>query len=180
MEISNKTFDELIRQRRSHRKFQDKAIEADKINQLLKCGLMAPAGKSANPWEFIVVTDADTQKQLSKCKPNGSAFVATAPLSIVVIADTTKSDVWVEDCSIAAIYLQLKAEDMGLCSCWVQVRNRKSCDENESSDAYIRQLLSIPENYAVECVISIGDKVEERKPFDESKLQLDKIHQNKF
>ena len=174
------TFYDLARQRRSYRKFTDQPIDQAAIDQLLETVLMAPAGKRANPWEFIVVTDPQTSVKLSECKPNGSAFVATAPLNIVVIADTEKSDVWTEDCSIAAIYLQLAAEDLGLCSCWAQVRCRQSSQEGVSAGRYVKDLLQIPDRYEVECIISIGHKPEQRNPFDLSKLQKEKIHQGHF
>ena len=174
------SFYELARQRRSYRKYTGQPIDQATIDKLLETVLMAPAGKRANPWEFIVVTDPETSVRLSECKPNGSAFVATAPLNIVVIADTAKSDVWTEDCSIAAIYLQLAAEDLGLCSCWAQVRCRESRQEGLSAGQYIKDLLQIPGNYEVECIISIGHKDEQRNPFDLTRLQKEKIHQGRF
>lgn len=171
---------ELLQKRRSYRKFTEQAVEQEKIDQLLHNALMSPSGKSINPWEMIVVTDKETQVKLAGCKPFGSAFVAEAPLSIVIIADTTKSDVWVEDCSIVAFNLQLSAEDMGLGSCWAQVRNRQSPTEGVSADQYVKELLNIPKHYAVECIMSIGYKGMERKPFNEDKLQFEKIHNNTF
>lgn len=171
---------ELLQRRRSYRKFTEQAVEKEKIDQLLHNALMSPAGKSINPWEFIVVTNKETQVKLAACKQFGSAFVAEAPLSIVIIADTTKTDVWVEDCSIAAFNLQLSAEDMGLGSCWSQVRNRQSPTEGVSTEQYIKELLNIPAQYAVECIISIGYKGMERKPFNEDKLQFEKIHNEQF
>ena len=84
-----------------------------------------------------------------------------------------------EDASIAAIIMQLEAHDLGLGSCWIQVYGRKT-DEDSSSEEYIRNLLSVPENYAVLCIVSIGYPDEERRPFDENKLSTDKIHNDKF
>lgn len=176
----DENFKSLIVQRRSHRKFAETPLSEEQIRQLLEIALMAPAGKRANPWEFVVVTNKNTLQALSTCKPNGSAFVAQSPLSIVVIADTNKSDVWIEDCSIAAIYLQLAAEAMGLGSCWAQVRQRVSCTEGVMAETYIKELLNIPDNYAVECIVSIGYKGDERKPFDPSHLQWEKCHKEQF
>lgn len=170
----------LLQVRRSYRKFLETPVEKEKQDALLRNALMSPAGKSLNPWEFIVVTDKQTQEKMSKCKPFGAAFVAEAPLSIVVIADTEKSDVWIEDCSIAAFNLQLSAEDMGLGSCWCQIRKRTGVEEDTTAENYIKELLEIPEKYAVECIISIGYKGMERKPFNEDKLQFEKIHTEKF
>ena len=48
----------------------------------------------------------------------------TAPLAVVICADETLNDAWIEDCSIASILLQLTAQSIGLGSCWIQIRNR--------------------------------------------------------
>jgi len=87
--------------------------------------------------------------------------------------------VWVEDCSIAAILLQLAAQSAGLGSCWIQIRNRMF-SETVSSEKYIQQLLTIPENYKILCVVSIGypAKIREGKPWEE--LQFEKIRLNRF
>lgn len=169
------TFKDLAIQRRSHRKFEDKAIEQEKIDSILQTVLMAPAGKRANEWMFYVITDKDKALKLSECKQFGAAFVKEAPLNIVVTADTTKSDVWIEDCAIAAIYLQLAAQDLGLGSCWSQVRQRESQTEGVMAEDYIKNLLNIPDDFAVECIISIGYPADERKPYDLEKLPYEKI-----
>lgn len=178
--MEGKTFQEVIEGRRSHRKFADKAVSDEEAKKILDAALMAPAGKRANAWEFIVITDKGQAKALSECKPFGSAFVAEAPISIVVCADTSKTDVWVEDCSIAAIYMQLTAESLGLGSCWSQIRQRASREEGKTACGYVKELLGIPGNYEVECIISIGHKVEEKRPFDPNRLQREKIHWGRF
>lgn len=168
-------FKDLAINRRSHRKFEDKAVEQEKIDSILQTVLMAPAGKRANEWHFYVVTDKAMAERLSGCKPAGAMFVKEAPLNIVVTADTSKSDVWVEDCSIAAIYLQLAAQDLGLGSCWSQVRQRPSCTEGITAEQYIKEFLSLPEETGVECIVSIGYAADERKPYDLEKLPYDKV-----
>jgi nitroreductase len=106
-------------------------------------------------------------------------MLAKAPLGIVVMADKTKSDVWVVDATIAAIIMQLEAHDLGLDSCWVNVHDRQKDDQTSSED-YIRQLFDIPEQYGILCVLSIGYKAEERKPHNVDELQYDKVHYGKF
>ena len=173
------TFFELLKGRRSIRKYLAKPVESDKIDTITKAALMSPASKRSNSWEFIVVQNSDMLQKLADCRPHGSQFLADAPLGIIVIADTTKSDVWIEDASIAAIIIQLQVQNLGLGSCWIQVFQREK-DETTSSDKYIRELLNIPENYAVLNIVSIGYPNEERKPYDEEKLALEKIHSEKF
>ena len=116
------SFSELIKARRSMRKFTEEELTQEQVVTLMKAALMAPTSKRSNAWQFIVVDEKDKLKELSYCKEQASQFIADAALAVVVVADPLASDVWIEDASIASIYLQLQAEDMGLGSCWVQVR----------------------------------------------------------
>jgi nitroreductase len=106
-------------------------------------------------------------------------MLADSPLGIVVIADKTKSDVWMEDASIAAIIIQLQAHELGLGSCWIQVYGREK-DEQCTSESYIRDLFQIPEQFGVLCVISIGYPNEEKKSFETEKLATQKVHSEMF
>lgn len=172
-------FFDLLKTRRSIRKYQPRPVEEEKIKKITTAALMSPASKRSNPWEFVVVDDSEMMKKLAECRQHGSKLLENSPLGIVVIADTNKSDVWIEDASIAALVIQLQAHDLGLGSCWVQVYQREK-DENTSAESYIRQLLNIPDNYAVLNVVSIGYPDEDRKPYDEEKLPYDKIHRGGY
>lgn len=174
-----KNFHNLAKNRRSIRKYLEKTIEKEKIDQILQTALMSPASKRTNGWEFIAVENKEMLEKLSECRPFGSKLLAGTPLAIVVVADPEKSDVWYEDASIAATFIQLQAEDLGLGSCWVQVHNREK-DENQTAEDYVKTLLNIPENLRVLNMVAIGYKNEERKPYDEEKLQYEKIHWEKF
>lgn len=170
---------ELIRTRRSIRKYKDTKVEQEKIDILLKAALMSPASKRSNPWSFVVIDDTEIIQQLSTSKPHGADFLKGAPLAIVVCADPQKSDVWVEDTSIASILLQLTAQDLGLGSCWIQVRKRTH--ENGSySEAYIQKLLSIPQDIVVESIIAIGYPDEVKTPFQDEKLLKNRLYHNSF
>lgn len=170
---------DLIKQRRSMRKFTAEELTQDEVVALMKAALMAPTSKRSNAWQFIVVDDKDTLQRLAGCKAQASQFIADAPLAIVVTADPLGSDVWIEDASIASIYIQLQAEDLGLGSCWVQVRNRVTAN-GTPSDEYVREVLDIPLQLQVLSIIAIGHKGMERKPFNEEHLQWEKIHLNKY
>lgn len=173
------SFYSLVKSRRSCRKFTDQPLSEEQKESLLKSVLMAPASKRSNPWEFVVVEDKQMLEKMAACKEFGSKLVKGAAMAIAVIADPAKSDVWVEDTSIASIYLQLQAEELGLGSCWVQVRRRKTA-EGDNSETYLKELLNIPDHYAVESVIAIGNKAEDKAPFDEKKLQKDKLFTEKY
>lgn len=172
-------FYELLKSRRSIRKFQDREVEKEKLDTILKSALLAPSSRAIRPWEFIAVTDRELLRELSGCKDYGSQFLAGAPLGIVVIADKNACDVWVEDASIAAIIIQLSAQALDLSSCWIQTRERFHSDKIKAED-YIKRVLGIPDNYGVECVIAIGYAAEEKPAYEDTDLPYDKIHLNRF
>lgn len=170
---------DLLRTRRSIRKFQNRAVEKEKTDLILKSALLAPSSRAIKPWEFIAVTDRELLEKLSRCKEQGSGFLAGAPLGIVVIADPEMCDVWVEDASIASIIIQLSAQSLGLSSCWIQVRERLYTGTTKAED-YIKGVLGIPEKYYVECIIAIGYPAEEKEAYPESRLLYSKLHINRF
>ncbi len=172
-------FSELIKNRRSIRKFTSEELKQEDVVTLFKAALMSPTSKRTNCWQFIAVDDKEILEKLSHCKEHSANFIADAALAIVVLADPLVSDVWIEDASIASIMLQLQAEDLGLGSCWVQIRERCTT-EGLSSDEYVRDVLDIPLQLQVLSIIAIGHKGMERKPFDEEHLQWEKIHINKY
>jgi nitroreductase len=170
---------DLIRKRRSIRKFTDDAVEPEKIELLKEAALRPPSSMGHNPWEFVFVTDAQLLAKLAKAKPHGSSFLAGARLGIVVCADPEKSAVWIEDASIATIFIQLAAESLGLGSCWVQIRERPH-DDTRSAEAYIAELLNIPSNLKVESVVGIGYPDEQKAPHTREKLQDEKVFLNSY
>ena len=172
-------FLELLRKRRSIRKFVDTPVEREKIDKLVESVLRAPSSRSLNPWEFVVVENRDTIEALSKAKPHGASFMRHASLAIVVCADPKKCDVWVEDASIASLLLHLAAADLGLGSCWVQIRLREH-DTATMASGYIGELLGLPEGMEVEAVVAIGYPAEEKPGHPESSLLHDRVHSESF
>lgn len=168
---------DILRNRRSVRKFTDKAIEDNKIEILKNALLLAPTSRNIEPCEFIMVRDKDTLEKLSKLKSAGSSFIAGCDTAFVICGDTAKSDVCIEDCSIASIVLQLTAETIGLKSCWAQVRLRSG---EKPSEQYVRELLGLPESFTVVSVIGIGYPAEDREPRSDDTLKREKIHAEKF
>lgn len=170
---------DLLKTRRSIRKFKDKEVEKEKVDTILKSALFSPSSRSRMPWEFIAVTEKDLLIKLSQCREHSSSFLAGAPLGIAVIANPSKCDVWIEDASIAAIIIQLSAFDLGLGSCWIQIRDRASADGALASD-YVKEALNIPGEFEVECIIAIGYPNEKKQPHSENKLPYEKLHYNKY
>jgi len=170
---------ELLRNRRSIRKYTDKCIEPEKIEILKEAVLRSPSSRNIDPWAFIFVDDGEVLRQLALCKPHGAKFLEWAALGIVICADGQKSDVWIEDCSIASILVQIVAQSIGLGSCWIQVRNRTFNDQL-SSEQYIRDLLNIPNHVKVESIIAIGYPAEKREPVQREELKYEKIRINGY
>ncbi len=170
-----KDFHSLALQRHSIRKYTDEPIEAADVKLILEAALLAPTSKNSRSWQFVCVDDKSMLERLAGCKPAGAAPVGRARLAVVVCGDPTLSDPWVEDCSIAAAFMQLQAEDLGLGSCWIQVRGRFTADSIPSEE-YVQQLLGIPDTLPVLCIMTFGHKDEERRPVDPSKLFWEKVH----
>ena len=172
-------FMDLIANRRSIRRFTADKIETEKIELLKEAALRAPSSRGVNPWEFIFVTDRILLEKLSGAKPHGSSFLREAQLGIVVCADPEKSDVWVEDASIAAIFIQLAATYLELGSCWIQIRDRMH-DETQTAEAFIAHQLNIPSHLKVESMIAIGHPAESKPPHPANGLQHEKVHLNQY
>lgn len=171
---------DFIKTRRSCRKYSDLPIPGDKLKKILKAGLLAPSGRSKKPWEFIVTTDSEKLNKLSNCRTSGGGFfLKDTPAAIVIATDPEKTDVWTEDCSIAASYMQLEAHSLGLSSCWVQVRNRQH-DENKTAEEYIREVMEIPSEYKVQCILGIGYSDEEKDSYTDEDIDWTKVHNEKF
>jgi nitroreductase len=170
---------DIVRTRRSIRKYEKKAIDKESLETLKEALLRCPSSRGINPWMFIFVDDPGLLKELAKTKEHGSSFLKDAALGIVVCGDETKSDVWVEDCSIASIVVQLAAQSLGLGSCWIQIRKRPH-SQDKTAEAYIQGLLKIPLHLKVESIISIGYPAETKKPIPREKLEFEKIRYNTF
>ena len=173
------SFAQLVSTRRSVRKFSEEKLTSEQVEQIMKTALMAPSSKHSNSWQFVLVEDKEMLRKLSLCKPSGSAFIADCALAIVVLGNPKQSTAVIEDTSIVATYIQLQADDLGLGSCWVQIRGRETEDGQDSKD-YVLSLLDAPLWLTVGCIIAIGNKVNPNKPFDEDLLEWEKIHIEKF
>ncbi|WP_432821083.1 nitroreductase family protein [Trichloromonas sp.] len=169
----------LLKKRRSIRKFQALPVVAEKVDQLVEAMLRSPSSRGYNPWEFVVVTDPSLLKQLSKAKEHGSALLEGAPLAIAVCADPQISDVWIEDCSIAALIIHLAAESLGLGSCWVQIRERRHSKDLSSGD-FVRKALALPDSCQVEAIVGIGYPAEKKPPHPRESLLYDKVYSNRY
>lgn len=167
-------FLDLIKSRRSIRKFTSEPVEQEKIDIIIEAALRAPSSRSFNPWHFVVVSDKTLIMKLSDAKTHGSSFLKNASLAIVVCADPSKSDVWVEDTSIASAFIHLAAHDLGLGSCWIQIRKREH-SQDKSSGTYVKEVLKIPDNIMIESIVAIGYPDEVKPSHKRDSLQFHKV-----
>ncbi|MCM1522417.1 MAG: nitroreductase family protein [Muribaculaceae bacterium] len=170
---------ELLIKRRSIRRYTPEKIDADSVRLILEAALLSPTSKSARAWTPVVVENPEIIASMAGCKAAGAVSLKSAPLAVVMAVDSTKSEAWIEDASIAAFAMQLQAADLGLGSCWIQVWNRYTPD-GVPSEEYIRELLGIPETSPVLCVLTFGHPAEERKTQDTEKLKWENIHIDKW
>jgi len=170
-----KNLHDLLLERHSIRRYTDQPIGAEDVKTILEAALLAPSSKSKRPWQFIVVDDREKLEKLAKAKPVASHPIAGAAMAVVVVTNPELSDVFIEDATVAAIFMQLQAADLGLGSCWIQIRNRYS-ENGEPAEVMVQNLLGIPQYLTVECIVTFGYKNEVRKPVDPAKLLWEKVH----
>ena len=173
------SFFELATNRRSIRQYTEDALLPNEVESILKAALMAPTSKNSRPWHFVLVEDKETLKKLAQSKSSGCAFVEGAALAIVVTTDPLLSEAYLEDAAIAATYIQLQVEDLGLGSCWIQINGRETA-EGYDSEQYVRDMLDIPLQLHIGCIVALGRKARTGKPHDESKLLWERLHIEKF
>ncbi len=172
-------FKDLVCVRRSYRKFTPEEVDPEAVKTIIRAALMSPTSKTRRAWHFIVVDDRLDIEKIADAKDAGAQLLKGAPLAIVVLGNPQENDCWIEDGSIAAISMQYQAEELGLGSCWVQMRDRGLSD-GTSADEVLRGILDIPDEMCVLCVLAVGHKAEERKPQDEEKLKWENVHIAKY
>ena len=118
-----------MQNRRSVRKYNNQPVTDEELNNVLSAALLAPNGKGLRPWEFVVVRDQNTLKDLVDCRKGGAKMLETANVAVAVFSDSSKTDTYIEDSSIAMSYMLLAAADQGLGGVWLQLRLRPSNQE---------------------------------------------------
>ncbi|MHB8840195.1 MAG: nitroreductase family protein [Candidatus Aquicultor sp.] len=163
--------------RRTIRKYTDEPVTEDQLRDLLLAAMYAPSAWGKRSWEFIAVDDPDTRKELGNATPYASQ-AAQAPIDIVIVANKNVSSAWVEDASVAAEHINLEAAKLGLGSSWVQIRGMHH--DAVEAEQYVRNLLGIPEDFGICCIITVGHPAEQKSPHREGEFMSEKVHLNKF
>lgn len=163
-------FKDIIAKRRSTRRFEEQAVGRDTAEAIMRTALTAPSSRNTRSTRLLAVDNRETIGRMAGMRDYGAAFMAGAPLVILVAGDTTATDLWRENAAIAATFLQLAAVDHGLASCWVHVDGRQRLKDDPSAgtaEEYLRTFMDIPENQRILCAIAIGRAAAEPKPLPE-------------
>ncbi len=168
-------FDDVLLKRRSVRKFTDDEVTKNQLNDILQAGLLAPTSMNRKPCSFLVVSNKETLRELSKVKEHGADFLKDANKAIVVIANTLTADTWIEDSSIALSFMHLKATDIGVGSCWIQTHLRKSSD-GEDSEKLVRDIVKIDDYFRIVGILALGIPDGDVKAHTLDDIDKDKIH----
>jgi nitroreductase len=169
---------DLFKGRRSVRKFLDKKVTDDQIQEILSAAMVAPSGRHSRPWEFIVVKDREKRERLAKLRSSGK-FIRDSPVCIVVLGNERQSNLWVQDCSLASGHIYLEVTNQGLGTCWVNVKCSKT-DEGEDAEEEVKKILGIPEDLRVLCMLPIGYPKEEMIKHNEDEYEERLVHQEEW
>lgn len=155
--------------RTSIRKYQDKPVEDEKLELILRAAMAAPSAKNQQPWEFYVVTDREKIVELSKTSPY-AAFTDKAGAMIVPCYRTDcKIPEYAQiDLSIATENILLEVDSLGLGACWIGI-----CPQEERMTA-VEKVLDIPENLRAFSIVAIGYPAEER--IQQDRYDKSRIH----
>lgn len=164
---------EVIKKRRSIRKYQEKEIEEEKLKEVLKAAMFAPSAMDRRPWDFVVVRDKKVKEQLAASCP-WAAFAKESAAVVVVVGDEKRSRLWIEDCSLAAGLIYLEATNQGLGACWAQVRSVPA--RRGDAEDFVRNLLKIPGEKRVLCLMALGYPAEEKKEHTDDEFKAAKVH----
>lgn len=175
--MENKLF-ELAARRRSVRKYTNEHLDEAVLDEIMKIALTAPASFGHQPVEFVVVRDKQTIRELASCKSLGGSQIIGADAVIVVMVKLDRGEFWIEDGAIASSYILLAAEQYDVGACWVHIRNRTG--RRRSSDEEIRELLGVPNGYAVLNLVALGGKGEQKRGRTEADFDKSKVHLERY
>lgn len=169
-EFENKAI-EAIMNRTSIRVYQDRDVNDDKIDILMKAAMAAPSGKNTQPWEFVVVKDRETLDFMAEGLPYAKMLKNTRQ-AIVVCGDSIKSFYWYLDCSTAAQNILIAAQSLGLGAVWT------AAYPYEERMAVVKEAIKLPDNILPLCVIPFGYPEAPQGP--KKKYKPSKVHRDRF
>lgn len=151
---------DLIRKRRTVRRFTDQDVSEEQIETLLEMAMCAPNRLNRQPWHFVVIRDKELQKQLAdvvRVRP----YLEEAPVVIAVCANPDVSPTWMMDVSAAIQNLLLAATALDLGGAWVGSPGTVLWDMCEEC---LHDKLNIPLNMRIPALVAIGEPAQELPP----------------
>ncbi len=143
---------EAIRSRRSVRKYEERPVEREKIEQLLRAAMQAPSAGNQQPWEFLVVENKEMLQKLAKAHPYALPM-AKAALGILVLskeAALKHPAYWQQDLAAATQNLLLEAVELGLGAVWMGVA------PEEDRMQFIKDLFQLPQGVTPFAMLAVG------------------------
>lgn len=137
---------EAIRTRRSIRTYQPDPVPHDLLVKILEAGQWAPSASNSQPWSFVVFTDPEVKRRITRCFLYGW-FLDEAPTGIVVSVDPRLSSCPIQDGSLAVQNMMLAAHALGLGTCWINPG---------LNDEEVKVILNIPREQRLICALSLG------------------------
>ncbi|MFO8019206.1 MAG: nitroreductase family protein [Promethearchaeia archaeon] len=119
----------LLKERRSIRKFSNKMIPDDEIEMILEAGRWAPSASNRQAWKFIVIKKKDLINKLAKTAIYGK-FVKEAPILVAIVALVHENPNWyIQDTSLASMNMMLMAWTLNIGTCWLGSMDREKAKE---------------------------------------------------
>ncbi len=153
----------------SVRKYEDRPVEPEKIEQILRAGMAAPSACNQQPWEFYVVLDQEKIKALSKAAPH-SGCAAGAPVLIVpVYRENCMLPAYAQiDMSIAQENMWLETDELGLGGVWLGIA------PFEERMKAVEEIIGIPEGLRAFSIFALGYSAETRE--QQNRYEPERIH----
>jgi len=156
---NNMTFMELGQKRYSVRRYAKTAVEPDKIEKILQAGNIAPTAKNQQPQRIYVLQSEEALEKLKQLTPMGY----DAPVVLMITYNIDEE--WknpleegihsgIEDVSIVATHIMLRATELGLGTCWI----------NYFPNAELEKAFNLPSNEKVVLLMPVGYAAEDAKP----------------
>ena len=173
-----------IMNRKSVRKFSDKAISEETVKTILTAGMSGPSCVNSRCWSFVVVQDKEKLLRMADANVKYADPLRNATLGILVCGDLSRTEFfasarefWAIDGAIAAQNMILAAESLGLGSCWLGTWPVKERVDNQ------RALFDLPEHIVPHSVIAFGWPAEDETPgprADRPEWDADRVHWEKW
>lgn len=162
---------EEIFNRRSIRKFQDRPVEKEKIDKILRAAMQSPSAGNQQPWEFIVVENKELLNKLSEMSPY-SKPAAISGVTLVLLSNFSHlvfPDAWQQDMGAATENILLEAAHLGLGSVWM----------GAAGSEFLIDLFNLPEYVKPFALVAIGYPEDQKNEFID-RYNSEKVHYEKY